>query len=627
MPKILKTLKGVAMFATLALFPVVGVAWWIVSAHNRKMRSNGKPTIFQSLKEEFRDYVGRRDELKRQRAQNPYFNGERRSWNLDSVHPAMRPTVGPGDPEVQKFSVDGMKDVVVARARGFSGGMAKPEVDFAFTVKDPRAAERLHSLVNGKEFAEKYGPNAGSFRYDSASDSYEFRFRDPSAAVEMVRKAYPRETVDVEMNRDVTKQYVVRGCSSFEEAARRVGEAGASMQPANVYSVTGVTVGGVTDVTRDGSRLSPDSVEAGTYVVDVTENSRCGGKMLHAGEIDEAAVARARFRLAAEAAGCPVVDAEPGTEIASRPGAEPVVSDGLAGGTAARHIEVEGRRIPVLDAEKAAGMLVSPVYAVRVHGVDELRNLSSRGGILPGDTVGLSMTSDDGPATYNVTVGSTPDLLKKLTPASRADEEARTRYAGILTEEEISSTLVADRLRSEGWSVARSESSVNLSEMYIDGVPAEEVRDRLSNGRLPALSNDAQMKAWLEDAAHIKSVTCSVDAKERMMTVTVQVDNVVTTEKTKLTDDDLRSLTKRGKIDKAELKDMIMQEHPDFFRTYSDGKGNPVVKDPMKSFLSGQKPEYVMASAKRGEMEAQKTQKAQIRQPKPKTKKHAGVKI
>lgn len=623
--KLFKTLKGAAMLASLVLFPVVGAALWIVAAHNRKMRSAGRPTVLRSLRDEVMDYLGRRKDLKRRRAQNPYFDGRHGSWNLGSVPPAMRPAVGPGASDVQKFSVDGMKDVIVARARGFSGGKKEPEVDFAFTVKDSRVAERLHSAVNGKEFAEKYGPGAGSFRYDSASDTFEFMFRDPSAAVEMVRMAYPRGTVEIEMNRDVTRQYVVRGCASFEEAARRVGEAGASLLPSNVYSVTGVTVGGVTDVTREGSRLSPDSVEAGTYVVDVTENSRCGGKMLHAGEVDGAAVARARFRLAAEAAGCPVVDAEPGTEIAAKPGAEPVVSDGLAGGAAARHIEVDGMRIPVLDAGQAAGLLGSPGCAVRVHGVDGLRNLSGRGGILPGDTVDLSLASDGGPATYNVTVGSTPDLLKKLTPSSLADEEARARYAGILTEEEISSSLVAGRLRSEGRSVARSESAVNLSEMYVDGVPAEEVRDRLSNGRLPALSDDARMKAWLEDAAHIKSVTCSVDAGERMMTVTVQVDNVVTTENTKLTDDDLRSLSKRGKIDSAELKDMIMQEHPDFFRTYSDGKGNPVVKDPVKSFLSGRKPEYVMASAKRGEEEARKAEREKIGHPK--AKKRAGMKI
>ena len=105
-----------------------------------------------------------------------------------------------------------------------------------------------------------------------------------------------------------------------------------------------------------------------------------------------------------------------------------------------------------------------------------------------------------------------------------------------------------------------------------------------------------QLWKWSQEAARIESVTYTLDLNRGEMRLNQTVGGVTKTEVIPLSEKDARALKARGDISKSELKDLVMQTHPDFFQIYrgrrgDDGRSRSVFSDPVRAFIEGRKPE------------------------------------
>lgn len=119
-----------------------------------------------------------------------------------------------------------------------------------------------------------------------------------------------------------------------------------------------------------------------------------------------------------------------------------------------------------------------------------------------------------------------------------------------------------------------------------------DAKERMGSANLRQL-NSRDLYRWVQDASQIQSVNVTLDKKSGMMSVRTVVDGVEKIEARKLNARQAKALEARlkvgGTIPEGEMRDLVLQMHPDFFKSYpSSGKG--FIPDPMGDFALGRSP-------------------------------------
>ena len=137
---------------------------------------------------------------------------------------------------------------------------------------------------------------------------------------------------------------------------------------------------------------------------------------------------------------------------------------------------------------------------------------------------------------------------------------------------------------------------------------------------------------WSREAAEINAVSIEIDVKNREMRISSSVGEgrSVKVERFPMTEEQLDALSRRGAITRLESKELLMQLHPDYFKTFSDGKGQSLFDDPLGAFYRGEKPtvkkeQAVTRQAAQTKTVAVKRQQTEKAAPKPRRKTKLGL--
>ena len=240
----------------------------------------------------------------------------------------------------------------------------------------------------------------------------------------------------------------------------------------------------------------------------------------------------------------------------------------------------------LLDPAAALSGLKASVY---LDSVEEASAFLS-GGVIPAgsflvvDREGVSVP--DGKIAVDVEMDG--DLLSKVALQGEASPSLVSKMESLGVSQDRYKAAVLEQMASGPGCTVILEEAVDAVRAKISGVRIGEIGDRLANARLPQLEGE-DMQRWLKDAAAIQAVSITVDAKRGELRVDTVVNNVHRAETRKLTDSEVMALSARGRISKAEMKDIVMQLHPDIFKTYSVG-GKSLFVDPLDDYIRGRSP-------------------------------------
>lgn len=514
-----------------------------------------------------------------------------KGWNVGALPLDMRADLTGGRKGVARFTCAGIEGLVTGVPRD-------GKVKYTFRMRD---------LERAKEVQRKARNYNGTASVEQAPDGSSFIVTAYSAAAinELARTAFPETRVNVRRRVTHSMYYVMEGYAGRKEALAAFGSSRDSLTP--VYSDISVvdTVDGQERVRTRAVPYSPDSLPYGSFVIRVDESSEYGGTVSVSSDApgeDLAARASALF------------DEDAAREARAL---EPVVTDVTPAGVV-RTVEMDdGRLLPIGGPEDGA-----PGCYIVVNGMDALADLLNEGVVARGSLVIVDRdrpSLEDGQFCVELSSDVGLGSLLAVQGGASATLAARCEAMGI-GRDVLEASLLREEKRRNGYATAVLREDVSLERALVNGVPLKDLADRLSDERLERLDRD-RVKRWLEDAAKIRAVSITIDAKKAEMRITSVVNDVQKVETRKLTDREMAALAKRGEFTRAEMKDMLMQVHPDFFATYSEG-GKSVFVDPVKDFIAGRKPRRLdevkrsMAEARRKEPRAAMAEARRTRGPK-----------
>ena len=515
-------------------------------------------------------------------ARRRVYDGVRRQWNLDELPMDMTPSVAGGARSRDiSFTCAGVKDIV--RGRWLGGGRC----EFSMAVDDARRAESMN------EYIRKNGMTGASVTR-TADGRFEIRSAIAGDINDIVKEFYPPVTMDFSRRVETVEQYVVRGCSTFEEAVSKLKEGkahGAYREPDNVYvryedSVNDVSAG---ERVNGPGPMDVSEMEEGAFVVDASTFEMYERSITVNGPVDSTEAAmRSLVTDAVDAPdrwGAPAVTG--GVKITREDDLvedkcilEPTYGDALAGKQVRRYVESGLDRIYVDDVDRTMDNL----YAlVTLKDADELRDVMSGKKSLSDYPLMLTEGQPDmfGLAGFTVCVPlPREDALKVKAPFAVRDDGLPLSYG------------LVRALRSNGVVPVRLDRDIALDGALVNGVPVAEARQGLGGEGM----DSARSAFWLSGAGRIDSVHIEVDVrrKELVLSSTVTTDNgMVTREKrTKLDDEQMRNVLLRDMPGKAELKDIVMKLYPEDFAVYRADKGSykGLYADPVGDYITGRKP-------------------------------------
>lgn len=462
-----------------------------------------------------------------------------------------------------------------------SAEYGKDGVMFSFLLKDEKKSLNLERLIREKRYDVNVERLAdGTFMVKSMS-------ADVIAA--LVDAAYPQKDVKAEIEVSHSRQYILHGFTSYDEALKYYQENKDSLSPSNSFTSVKTSVDGE-EISSEGSGKALDkaavvSLPTGAYVItdsDVESKSaviRVPGDVVDPEDIKHFA--------ADKLADMP----SDGNTVK-----QTVLSNGTPEGIG-RYLSEGGENYRLVDSKSDSVVAASGLKAfVVLKSFEEMQALAGDGVIKEGTFVSVGTTKPDGKFVVEVDIKDA-ETLKRFAlqegPGSEALDLA-VKY-GVSKEDLAFSRMLSD-VDKNGYALGVVSSGVSLDSARINGVGMDVLSERLTNPRLERLDG-AGIENWLKDSAQIQSVNITVDPQRAEMKITSRVNDAVRVEVRPLTDKELKAFQERGKITKSELKDLLMQTHPDFFKTYAGVKtagmtSRPsVYVDPVRDFLAGKRPE------------------------------------
>lgn len=484
------------------------------------------------------------------------------------------------------------------------------DASFSFPVDRSEVATKLQGYIESSGIDAKVKRDGvGGFIVSSGS---------LEAMNTLAKMAYPQRNVAVERELVHVQQYVVEGAKSFEEAKAMLEADRSAGRLLSSYVSMQDTVNGrkgepVLNGTPVNGELLNGEIHLGAYVVNLEEVSVIKGSMEVPADIepkDYVSYAEVHFD-----SGRP----DTSVDVSER------LTDGTPEGLERYFIyETNGHHVQLRNPESIDTMLEDGLKAYVVFGSAEAFGAALNGGKLAeGTFVSISSAKPDVGADrfvleLDLADHRVRDLISRYSdlPASVQVELDRLGVdAGI-----VDYSLIVDRVRRDG-SVGASLSGELPGDVLCDGrvngTMVSMLQERLTDGSLYDLDVEKAIE-WTKDASQIKFVNIEVDVvrSELRITSIVGEEGFRKTERLPLSENDIESLSRRGSLSKAQMKDLLIQLHPDYFKTYSTASGESIFKEPMAAFISGTKP-VLSADGKKQEKTRTKTLKP-VRQKGPK---------
>ena len=517
----------------------------------------------------------------REKAKNVYYDRQTGEFHAEALPVDMRADLANAVQGRVSFSCAGMQDCI----QGFpteDGGYR-----FRFTVDDLDAARRVSEFSEGAAFRNSHGD--ASIRQAENGVGYVVESGDARSIRALVMAAFPPTRCEVEQEVRTVNQYVIHGCGSYEEAVAKFNRDRSVLRPERSFVERTLLLDGVEKERTSGSAYAPLSLEAGTYVISEVDADVRKASISVPGNITNP-------DSIADFAAC-AFDSNKAEKVAGKS-----FSHKLLDATpehVSRYLEVPDGTIHLANEASIANLvsLRQPQFVFRCADMKEAGDLLSGKTIPQGRLLLLDTESPKpGPGEFIVTIPATADMLSSLRVEGDAAAGFMRQYSGAgIDEADIHLSLIEDSLSYDGYVTARSVDALSTENARINGVPASELSDRLRDSILPSLETSEEMSRWLADAAEIQSISVTLDAKKSELRVSSVVGGTTKTEVRRLSESEMADFAKRGELTKAEMKDFLMQTHPDYFRTYSDGNGGGTVQDPVSSFLKGEKPRMAAA--------------------------------
>ncbi len=500
------------------------------------------------------------------------------------------------------FTMAGIPGLVAAS----HGLLSRPE--YSFELRDVATASSLEEHIRSN------GIGAGMYRNDDGS--FTVSAGDIATINGLAKRAFPPR--EVEVGRTVTRgrQYLVSGASSYEDAVEKLKSGHYRGRLVNDYTVSEDFIDGVSLPRRTqrsrltASSLDENAVSAGDYLVTVEQVMQSSGKMSVpdvGGNVIDQDYFDAHFR-----SNGPNMRQENSL----------IYSDGVAEGyvngkarAASRFIELEaGHKLAVIDpADRDAVAREDLKMYVIADSMDALKGLSSGHGIPSGTDVIVARKAPDVPdGSFVIGLPLADGVLPSSVSLKGSLPEDVYDYAedvGVSREVLDFSRLVerATAPGSIGTEAVLKEpvSPDTMSAATVFGVPVVQFIERTENrdALMPELTR-AEAERWAREAAEIKFVNFEIDKEKQVLRITSVIgDNGVKTQEKPLSDEQIKSLESLGgvgSLSRTHMKDLLMQFHPDYFKTYSDSGGRSVLQDPMEAFIRGERPVHLDGVA-RGE--------------------------
>ena len=473
------------------------------------------------------------------------------------------------------FTAAGIKGLVTAHQRPLYG-----KVDFSVAMQNQGMAEQADKVIKDRGLdAEVVRGRDGKFNVVCS---------DVNLANELAKALYPLRDVEVERRQEHHRQYIVSGMGSYQEAEeflKRNPQTGGKLVNSFI-KVTDVIDGKVAGEHLQNAPLdnsfNDGSLPVGTFIVDVVEESVCKGvSSVPSGTTDVSDHVFNHFIAA-------------GGNIDSK---EPSFFNGTPDGVSRTVTVGSSKEKVVIHDTRAASRLNAYVC---VDSYSELRNLCNSG-ISAGSEVrvGTEVPKDmKGKYVLELPLYDSRVLgaVKSDVSVGRSKEELLKMNGYDENVFDISYLIHAVRNDRNGHGVKAyiSEelySSVLASVANCNGVPFETCVNRLNEERMMELS-PAGLRQWGEDFNEVRMVNFDIDPSRNVVKITSVIgDSKMKTEELPLDKEQMNALVSRGTLSRTEMTDMLMQLHPDYFKTYSAGNGKSSLDNPVESFVRGTCPE------------------------------------
>lgn len=530
------------------------------------------------------DRASRRRERRREESRSRQAQRSRaveyspsKGWDVSQLPLDMHADLSGGEKGAATFTCAGIDGLVTGRAKG-------RDVSYSFTLDDDTRAEALQRkarMYNGGASVERDGE--GRFVVTAAS---------AAAINDLAKAAFPRTEHRMEREVAQVRQYRMDGYASFADALEAFEARRDSLTPVNTFIRVSDRVDGGKADELEGYSYDPVSLPVGSFLINEEELSRFKGTVsLPARTDDVAAAAHDAF------------DPTEADRVALAEKDRVRLVDGLRRDVTRTFDDELGRPVVLVDTDDAHLASLRPY--VLVEGVDALAKVLNDGVLPEGAAVVLDRELPrPGDGLFVLELDRSDDVRSALGVQGEASPAfaARCEAMGI-TKEQLEASLLRREVDEYGYGSALLRKGLGIDRMKVNGVPVQELAERISNDRLPKLQRK-DLESWLNDVSKIQAVSITVDAKKGLMRITSVVDDVTKTETKKLSEKEVRDFANKGKVSKAEMKDLLMQAHPDFFSTYAHA-GRALYPDPVKDFLDGRKPRLaddvrkVMAEAKK----------------------------
>lgn len=499
---------------------------------------------------------------------NPFKSGERgvaigryidgKHLPVDMIADYSRDRLNP------TFTCAGIEGLVTMRHKG----LASQFVEYKFYVNDEKTALEMAKR------AKRYDGAVKVFR--DKQNRFVVTADNANDINDMAKAAFPVNSMNVSQDFDLIREYVVAGCSSYQEALevvknRKAGDP--SFRPDATYSRLSVDIDGRRHVVSNGSEASKlnlsSGLEAGTFVIREIETTSTYGT------VDVPADVKG-FNLVNY-----VCEHLPeGSESETKTVFENVEAD-------------KGRYIKDSDGHNVElctfgdGLYESDSLFVPFKDSASLLAFLAGGVIAQGSNALLGT-----PADGDLYVSLEPDmkLLTEVSSKRPVDEALVSRYeAAGLSGADIRWSLLLDGISKSGSSEVVAYKDIPLDGAKVCGVSADLLKERLSDKDLPVLDGSS-LKEWLTDQERIGYVSLKVDPVNSELNIDAVIDGKPCAyESIRLTPEQLALLEARGGISEMQKREFLLQYDTDDFRSY-DFKGREALANPVADFVKGQAP-------------------------------------
>ena len=491
--------------------------------------------------------------------------------------------------DMQIGKVDGRRASL--KAAGIDGLISAERPLFG-TLSDARYSFKVsdsESALVAKAFIDKHHLQA-SVRH-SDGGQFVVSSNDINVINSLAKEVFPSVSHSVEREVVHGHQYLVEGAASYEEALAMFKADRENGTLVNSYvSVRDDVDGRKGSVELDGKPLAAEDLSGGefhvgAYIISEEEVTRQSGSVkvpARVNDVDLAAFVSDSF------------DSSMSSDIKS----EVRFADGTPEGVRRYFVATpDGRHTQLRDCSDPKVLAEDGLKAfIVLHSADDLVRFLNEGELPKGTYVGVSdKVPQAGAGQFVLELNmSDPKVRDSVTLQNALPGSVQVHLDRLgVDAASVDYSRIVEAVRREGsvtGIISRSVGGESFLGGFINGVRIDDLHDRLTDSHLVDLSPE-RASQWAKDAALIRSVNVELDIVKGELRITSSVgDGSSRTDVRKLNEKEVDSLSRRGAISKTEMKDLLIQLNPKYFKTYATPSGDSILVDPVEAFIKGVKP-------------------------------------